>query len=199
MFVWFRALMHWNLADWIIDFMTFWLNGKVPNRVFFQWRFHEDLFSWYIRKFEQLDIFFFFCSWLLRQCFVWLYYLRFLSIACVNSSLRYWIVQRMVLSLCLNGVSFIGTRQLDLGWSRDLSLFGFCQSKAGRKAINKSIALRIQAVAAKQDLNFKDPEWKKLYEEEFDERFNLPHLSDVLDVKPRPTTFALQSRWTSHF
>ncbi|KAH7656326.1 6-phosphofructokinase protein [Dioscorea alata] len=100
----------------------------------------------------------------------------------------------MVLSLCLNGVSFIGTRQLDLGWSRDLSLFGFCQSKARRKAINKSIALRIQAVAAKQDLNFKDPEWKKLYEEEFDERFNLPHLSDVLDVKPRPTTFALQSR-----
>jgi 6-phosphofructokinase 1 len=44
-------------------------------------------------------------------------------------------------------------------------------------------------------LDFSNPNWKKQFQEEFDRRFSLPHLTDVIDVESRPTTFSLKSRW----
>ena len=52
----------------------------------------------------------------------------------------------------------------------------------------------VKAVAAKPDIDFKDPNWKKHFQEDWDRRFNLPHLTDILDLKPRPTTFSLKKR-----
>ncbi|CAM0949287.1 unnamed protein product [Alopecurus aequalis] len=43
-------------------------------------------------------------------------------------------------------------------------------------------------------LDFSNPNWKKQYQEDFDARFSLPHLTDVIDVESRPTTFSLNSR-----
>lgn len=60
----------------------------------------------------------------------------------------------------------------------------------GRK--RGSDAIRI--VAANYDIDFSDPDWKTKYQKDFESRFNLPHLKDVLDVKPRPTTFSLMNR-----
>lgn len=48
--------------------------------------------------------------------------------------------------------------------------------------------------AEKSDIDFSDPDWKPKYQKEFESRFNLPHLKDVLDVKPLPTTFSLTNR-----
>ncbi|XP_057521028.1 ATP-dependent 6-phosphofructokinase 5, chloroplastic-like [Amaranthus tricolor] len=49
-------------------------------------------------------------------------------------------------------------------------------------------------VAEKLDIDFSDPDWKNKYQKDFESKFNLPHLKDVLDVKPRPTTFSLMQR-----
>uniref|UniRef100_A0A0E0M7I4 Phosphofructokinase domain-containing protein n=1 Tax=Oryza punctata TaxID=4537 RepID=A0A0E0M7I4_ORYPU len=43
-------------------------------------------------------------------------------------------------------------------------------------------------------LDFSNPDWKKQFQEDFNRRFSLPHLKDVIDVEPRPTTFSLKSR-----
>ncbi|KAH9609834.1 hypothetical protein KSS87_006656 [Heliosperma pusillum] len=54
------------------------------------------------------------------------------------------------------------------------------------------VAFRITAL--KSDIDFSDPDWKTNYQKNFEARFNLPHLKDVLNVKPRPTTFSLMKR-----
>ncbi|KAL5714319.1 6-phosphofructokinase [Ranunculus cassubicifolius] len=44
-------------------------------------------------------------------------------------------------------------------------------------------------------IDFNDPSWKTKYEDDFSERFNLPHLTDVFsDDVPIPSTFCLKSR-----
>lgn len=48
--------------------------------------------------------------------------------------------------------------------------------------------------AEKSEIDFSDPDWKAKYQKEFESRFNLPHLKDILDLKPRPTTFSLMNR-----
>ncbi|KAJ6794053.1 nuclear pore complex protein NUP205 isoform X2 [Iris pallida] len=58
----------------------------------------------------------------------------------------------------------------------------------------QNLSTDVRAVHVKLDLDFKDPNWKKHYQDDFDNRFNLPHLKDILDVKPRPTTFSVVSR-----
>ncbi|XP_006661761.1 ATP-dependent 6-phosphofructokinase 5, chloroplastic-like [Oryza brachyantha] len=46
----------------------------------------------------------------------------------------------------------------------------------------------------RSQLDFSNPDWKKQFQEDFNRRFSLPHLKDVIDVEPRPTTFSLKSR-----
>lgn len=52
----------------------------------------------------------------------------------------------------------------------------------------------IKAVAANPDIDFSDPNWIQQYQDEFGKRFNLPHLRDVFDMKPFPTTFSIKNR-----
>lgn len=66
---------------------------------------------------------------------------------------------------------------------------------SGRFCRRSSISIvRAVASTSSSDIDFNDPDWKIKYQQEFESRFSLPHLSDVLDVKPRPTTFSLMSR-----
>uniref|UniRef100_A0A453K0D8 Uncharacterized protein n=1 Tax=Aegilops tauschii subsp. strangulata TaxID=200361 RepID=A0A453K0D8_AEGTS len=44
-------------------------------------------------------------------------------------------------------------------------------------------------------LDFSNPNWKNQFQEDFDRRFSLPHLTDIIDVESRPTTFSLKSRY----
>ncbi|XP_059670323.1 ATP-dependent 6-phosphofructokinase 5, chloroplastic-like [Cornus florida] len=62
-----------------------------------------------------------------------------------------------------------------------------------RKVKKKRYTL-VRVVNANQDIDFTDPGWKKKFQEDFDSRFNLPHLKDVVNIEPRPTTFSLKYR-----
>ncbi|KAL9247715.1 hypothetical protein vseg_021118 [Gypsophila vaccaria] len=62
----------------------------------------------------------------------------------------------------------------------------------GRSRKADLIAFTITSL--KSDIDFSDPDWKAEYQKDFEARFNLPHLKDVLNVKPRPTTFSLMNR-----
>ncbi|XP_047310646.1 ATP-dependent 6-phosphofructokinase 5, chloroplastic-like [Impatiens glandulifera] len=44
-------------------------------------------------------------------------------------------------------------------------------------------------------IDFTDPNWKSKYQKDFESRFNIPHLTDVLDdLTPYPSTFCLKMR-----
>ena len=62
-----------------------------------------------------------------------------------------------------------------------------------RKSRTDQLVARAISVDRPQ-LDFTNPDWKKQFQEDFDKRFSLPHLRDVIDVEPRPTTFSLKSR-----
>ena len=49
-------------------------------------------------------------------------------------------------------------------------------------------------VDEKLDIDFSDTDWKNKYKKDFESKFNLPHLKDVLDVKQRQTKFSLMQR-----
>lgn len=52
----------------------------------------------------------------------------------------------------------------------------------------------VRAGAVNSEIDHHDPDWKSKFQDEFEERFNLPHLNDILAVRPRPTTFSLKKR-----
>ncbi|CAL4916595.1 unnamed protein product [Urochloa decumbens] len=62
-----------------------------------------------------------------------------------------------------------------------------------RKSRTNQLVVRAVSVDHPQ-LDFSNPNWKEQFQEDFDKRFSLPHLRDVIDVEPRPTTFSLKSR-----
>ncbi|OVA01809.1 Phosphofructokinase domain [Macleaya cordata] len=54
---------------------------------------------------------------------------------------------------------------------------------------------RVHTETRNQSIDFNDPEWKIKFQEDFERRFYIPHLSDFLnDVVPIPSTFCLKSR-----
>ncbi|KAM7515765.1 hypothetical protein LguiA_005348 [Lonicera macranthoides] len=54
---------------------------------------------------------------------------------------------------------------------------------------------RVYAESKSSNIDFSDPDWKSKYEEDFESRFNIPHLTDVFDdVVSYPSTFCLKMR-----
>ncbi|XP_058083737.1 ATP-dependent 6-phosphofructokinase 5, chloroplastic-like [Magnolia sinica] len=97
----------------------------------------------------------------------------------------------------INGAGLINPRLDSLHLNVDHSLFNLKFSRFGRSdryTRKRYLTTDVRAVVAKPEIDFKDPDWKKHFQEDFEERFNLPHLKDVFDLKPRPTTFSLKSR-----
>ncbi|CAM0951366.1 unnamed protein product [Alopecurus aequalis] len=78
---------------------------------------------------------------------------------------------------------------------RDQCQYGFTHLHE-RRSRNGSAALRVRATSGKLDLDFSDPSWRQKYQEEWDRRFNLPHITDIFDLKPRLTTFSLKKNRT---
>ncbi|KAL6655585.1 hypothetical protein ACP70R_006411 [Stipagrostis hirtigluma subsp. patula] len=65
-----------------------------------------------------------------------------------------------------------------------------------RKCRKRSAILHARASSGKLDLDFSDPSWKQKYQEDWDKRFSLPHITDIYDLEPRPTTFSLKKNRT---
>uniref|UniRef100_A0A7N0U8G8 Uncharacterized protein n=1 Tax=Kalanchoe fedtschenkoi TaxID=63787 RepID=A0A7N0U8G8_KALFE len=99
----------------------------------------------------------------------------------------------MAFAPSFRGVTLVDSNTCDL---RRPGVTGFrCPgfvSAGSRLGKSRSLALRI--VNAVGEYDFSDPDWKVRFKEEFESRFSLPHLRDVLDVKPRPTSFSLNTR-----
>ncbi|XP_068642933.1 ATP-dependent 6-phosphofructokinase 5, chloroplastic-like [Aristolochia californica] len=97
----------------------------------------------------------------------------------------------------INGATLINPRQRGLSSGREVcslsSHYSRCR-KIGRQARKKSFVRTVKAVVAKPELDFSNPNWKQRFQEDFANRFNLPHLTDHLDIKPRPTTFSHKNR-----
>ncbi|XP_010258379.1 PREDICTED: ATP-dependent 6-phosphofructokinase 5, chloroplastic-like [Nelumbo nucifera] len=77
------------------------------------------------------------------------------------------------------------------------SLFGFNFlrfRRCERHAEKKFSSTVVRAAIAKPEIDFSDPYWKNKFKEDFENRFDLPHLRDVFDIKPMPTTFSLHNR-----
>ncbi|XP_026402429.1 ATP-dependent 6-phosphofructokinase 5, chloroplastic-like isoform X2 [Papaver somniferum] len=55
-------------------------------------------------------------------------------------------------------------------------------------------SITVKSTSIKSEIDFGDPHWKQKFQEDFENRFSLPHLKDVFDTKPIPTTFSLQKR-----
>ncbi|XP_021758835.1 ATP-dependent 6-phosphofructokinase 5, chloroplastic-like [Chenopodium quinoa] len=65
----------------------------------------------------------------------------------------------------------------------------------GRKSGNLSVLGCAESRNPPEEIDLSDPNWKIKYERDFEQRFNLPHLTDVFkDLKPRPSTFCLKMR-----
>ncbi|KAG2643419.1 hypothetical protein PVAP13_2KG032700 [Panicum virgatum] len=75
--------------------------------------------------------------------------------------------------------------------TRDQCQYGFT-SLSERRFRKRPVLLRVKAISGKLDLDFSDPSWKQKYQEDWDRRFSLPHITDIYDLEPRTTTFSLK-------
>ena len=75
--------------------------------------------------------------------------------------------------------------------TRDQCQYGF-SSLSERRFRKRPALLRVKAISGKLDLDFSDPSWKQKYQEDWDRRFSLPHITDIYDLEPRTTTFSLK-------
>uniref|UniRef100_A0A453QLQ6 Phosphofructokinase domain-containing protein n=1 Tax=Aegilops tauschii subsp. strangulata TaxID=200361 RepID=A0A453QLQ6_AEGTS len=94
---------------------------------------------------------------------------------------------------------FCNTQQQWLHSTRDLFLHGSTRSNAKEcksRKTKKPTSLRVKATSTKVELDFNDPSWKQKFQEDWDNRFNLPRITDIYDLKPRPTTFSLMKQRT---
>eukprot|EP01018_Ginkgo_biloba_P005732 Gb_34276 [translate_table: standard] len=58
----------------------------------------------------------------------------------------------------------------------------------------KSCGVVAALVNDRRIIDFNSEDWQTQFKEDFEERFKLPHATDLFDVKPRPSTFCLKSR-----
>ncbi|CAN6217657.1 unnamed protein product [Urochloa humidicola] len=79
--------------------------------------------------------------------------------------------------------------------TRDHCQYGFT-SVSERKCRKRPLVLCVRAISGKLDLDFSDPSWKQKYQEDWDRRFSLPHITDIYDMEPRTTTFSLKKNRT---
>ncbi|BAF23810.2 Os08g0439000 [Oryza sativa Japonica Group] len=100
----------------------------------------------------------------------------------------------MAVSLKSSG-SFCSTPPQWLHSTRDRILYGYSHSNAKEctcKKTKRPAPLCVKATSTKVELDFNDPSWKQKFQEDWDKRFNLPRITDIYDLKPRPTTFSLK-------
>ncbi|XP_064993445.1 ATP-dependent 6-phosphofructokinase 5, chloroplastic-like isoform X2 [Musa acuminata AAA Group] len=118
---------------------------------------------------------------------------------CFIGSSQLFYIWRMALASSINGVDLINVQQHGRQFCPIHPLVNFRNLKIRRfeRVIRaESQMTNPRPIVVKPEIDFNDPDWKKKFLEDFDKRFNLPHLRDVLDIQPRPTTFSLKTRGT---
>ncbi|KAK9698364.1 hypothetical protein RND81_08G099100 [Saponaria officinalis] len=75
--------------------------------------------------------------------------------------------------------------------TRKVKLMQRCSRRRGLVAFKITVS--------KTNIDLSNPDWKTKYQNDFEARFNLPHLKDVLNVMPRPSTFSLMKRNGARF
>ena len=83
------------------------------------------------------------------------------------------------------------TQQHWLSPAKDRCQYGFTQLSR-EKCRKEFAALRVTAISGKLDLDFTDPSWNQKYQEDWNRRFSLPHITDIYDLEPRRITFSLK-------
>jgi len=79
--------------------------------------------------------------------------------------------------------------------TRDQILHGSSHSNIKQcksKKIKNPFPLCVKATSSEVELDFNNPSWKQKFQEDWEELFNLPSITDIYDLKPRPTTFSLK-------
>ncbi|WOL09407.1 ATP-dependent 6-phosphofructokinase 5, chloroplastic [Canna indica] len=110
--------------------------------------------------------------------------------------ISYFLKQRMALNSSNNSIGWVNLQQPGKHSNVGLPLFRVSNLRRRYQGIvNHTLRAKdVRAVITKPELKFKDLDRKQHLEEDFANRFSLPHLKDILDVKPRPTTFSHNSR-----
>lgn len=133
-------------------------------------------------------------SFLSLQDFCWL-------ICVVRESTWLEETWRMAYVSPINLIGFISTEKCSLSSDRDnlLSNFnGFQLKRFEQHKRKRYLSTNVHATVAKAEMDFTNTDWKQHFQKDFEERFSLPHLRDLFDINPRPTTFSLNGRWP-HF
>lgn len=77
------------------------------------------------------------------------------------------------------------------------SSVSYARRTSRRSRIPKRI--QVKAEAAKQpSIDFSDPDWKSKFQSDFEARFRIPHITDVIpDAVSYPSTFCLKMRFAA--
>ncbi|KAM7511330.1 hypothetical protein LguiB_010205 [Lonicera macranthoides] len=83
-----------------------------------------------------------------------------------------------------------------LGFNNLIGKVNPCYSvnRIRKKRNEKKGSTLARVVRNENEINFNDSDWKKHFQHDFESTFNLLHLRDVVDIRPRPTTFSLRNR-----
>lgn len=119
------------------------------------------------------------------------FFCRLLEDTALNS-LKYLL---MAAALKTNGTFCSTQQQQFLQSTRDQFLHGSSHSNfkhCKSKKTTKPAPLCVRATSSKVELDFNDQSWKQKFQEDWERRFTLPSITDIYDLKPRPTTFSLK-------
>ncbi|KAJ3705726.1 hypothetical protein LUZ61_009431 [Rhynchospora tenuis] len=99
-------------------------------------------------------------------------------------------------------IRFIGPNQpRRRNFSMNISVCCLPHSKSNLREYEKRekealLPPEVKLSSPRKDIDFSDPFWKEKFQEDWDKRFRLPHITDILDIKPRPSPFSLKKSRT---
>ncbi|XVE86845.1 hypothetical protein DITRI_Ditri18aG0067900 [Diplodiscus trichospermus] len=81
-----------------------------------------------------------------------------------------------------------------LRFRHGFSSFNLCRLRSQRRTRVFS-KVECNQQSSKNDIDFSDPDWKSKFQQDFEKRFNIPHITDLLpDAHSFPSTFCLRMR-----
>lgn len=94
-------------------------------------------------------------------------------------------------------IQFIAPKTPHRNCSMNISVCCLPHSKSslrayGRKEKEALLSMEVKASSPKKNIDFSDPNWKERFQDDWDKRFKLPHITDILDIKPRHSPFSLE-------
>jgi hypothetical protein len=102
----------------------------------------------------------------------------------------------MALASNLKAIQFIAPKAPRRNYSMNISVCCLPHPKSSLREYETErealLSMDVKASSPKKEIDFSDPNWKERFQEDWEKRFRLPHITDILDVKPRHSTFSLK-------